>query len=77
MGFTPISEVVVVGPNDDGYRCSSEKVGPVMKSTYDRVSLPEDFSNGKLRCIHFQFILAVLVGGNEYWGGGNNVDECI
>ena len=42
-----------------------------------RVSLPKDHSNGKLRCIHFQFKLAVLVGGDEYWGQGNNVYKCI
>ncbi len=26
MGFTLISEVAVVSPNDDGYRCSSKEM---------------------------------------------------
>ena len=26
VGFTPIGEVLVVSPDNDGYRCSSEEV---------------------------------------------------
>jgi len=42
-----------------------------------RVSLPEDCSNGKLRCIHFQLELAVLVRGNKYWGRSDYVYEHV
>ncbi len=35
MGFTPIGEVTVVGPNDDGDGGSSKQVWPVVKGMYD------------------------------------------
>jgi len=42
-----------------------------------RVSLSKDSSQGILRCIHFQFELSVLIGGNKNGAQGDNIDKKI
>ncbi len=39
--------------------------------------MPKDCSNGKLRCIHFQLELAVLVRGNKYWWRCDNINKHV
>lgn len=39
--------------------------------------LPKDSSKGKLRCIHLEFKLSVLIWGYEYRAEGDDVNEEI